>query len=55
MPRSLTPHDVFAFRSVADPRIASEGGRVIATVTRRDIATDARVASLMQTDGHAAA
>ncbi len=54
MPRSLSPLDVFAFRSVSDPRVAPEGGRVIATVTRRDIATDTRVASLIETDGHAA-
>jgi len=43
MQHTLSPHDVFAFRNVADPRIAWEGGRIIATVTRRDIATDARL------------
>ena len=54
MPRPLTPHDVFAFRSVSDARIAPGGGRLIATVTRRDVMTDARVPGLTQTDDHVA-
>ncbi len=47
MPRQLTPQDVFAFRSVSDPRISPDGARILATVTRRDLATDRRIPSLM--------
>ena len=49
MSRTLNPYDVFGFRSVSDPRIAADGGRLVATITRRDTATDARVATLIQT------
>jgi dipeptidyl aminopeptidase/acylaminoacyl peptidase len=47
MPRALIPQDVFAFRSVADARIAPDASRILATLTRRDIATDERVPSLI--------
>ena len=48
MPRTLTPQDVFAFESVTDARIAPDGRRVIATLTKRDIATDTRVPRLVE-------
>ncbi len=48
VPRPMTPQDVFAFRSVSDPRIAAGGGRIVATVTRRDILTDRRVSTLIE-------
>ena len=49
MPRPMTPQDVFAFRSVSDPRISPDGRRIVATLTRRDIQTDRRVTTLIQT------
>ncbi len=48
MPRTLTPLDVFAFTNVTDARISPDGRRVVATLTRRDIATDTRVSRLVQ-------
>eukprot|EP01037_Dinobryon_pediforme_P002154 gene2154-2191_t len=48
MPRSLTPADVFAFRSVSDARISADGGRIVATLTRRDKATDTRASVLIE-------
>jgi acylaminoacyl-peptidase len=53
MPRPLTPNDVFAFRSLADARISPDGGRILATSTRRDIATDQRISSLIHTTDRA--
>ena len=49
MPRPLTPNDVLAFQSVADAQIAPDASRIVATLTRRDVATDERVPSLIQT------
>ena len=49
MARSLAAADVFGFRSVAAPQIAPDGSRIVAIVTRRDIATDALVPALSQT------
>ena len=48
MPRPMIPQDVFAFRSVSDPQISNDGSRIVATVTRRDIVTDRRVAALIE-------
>ncbi len=47
MPRTLTPRDVFAFRNVNDPRIAPDGGRIVASLSRRDSETDQRIPSLV--------
>ena len=49
MPRQLSPADVFGFLSVAAPQIAADGSRIVAIVTRRDIATDARIPFLSET------
>ncbi len=51
MARSLAAADVFGFRSVAAPQIAPDGSRIVAIVTRRDIATDALVPALWQFTG----
>ena len=53
MPRTLTPDDVFRFHSVADPRISADGRRIVATLTRRDIATDTRISHLIETTDRA--
>jgi len=53
MTRRLMPADVFGFLSVAAPQIAADGSRILAIVTRRDIATDARVPFLSQTEDRA--
>ena len=53
MPRPMTPQDVFAFRSVSDPRISADGHRIVATLTRRDITTDRRLTSLIQSHDRA--
>ena len=52
MPRALTPLDVFSFQSVSDPRISGDASRIVATLTRRDIATDRRVTTLTETHDH---
>ncbi len=53
MSRTLAPADVFGFLSVAAPQIALDGSRIVAIVTRRDIATDTRVPSLWQSTDRA--
>ncbi len=53
MNRSLTPADIFAFRSIADARISDDGGKIVATLTRRDAATDRRVAVLVESTDRA--
>ena len=50
MTRRLTPADVFAFESLSDTRITPDGRRVLATLTRRDIATDSRIPRLILSD-----
>ncbi len=50
MSRRLAPADVFAFESVSDARISPDGRRVMATLTRRDIATDTRIPRLIVSD-----
>jgi dipeptidyl aminopeptidase/acylaminoacyl peptidase len=50
LPRTLTAHDVFAFQSVADAHIAPDGRAIVATLTRRDIATDQRVPRLIRSE-----
>src|SRR5215472_11421762 len=46
MARTLTPRDIFAFRNVNDPRIAPDGSRIVAAVSRRDGAIDERIPRL---------
>ena len=47
--RTLAAADVFNFLSVAGPQIAPDGSRIVAIVTRRDVATDMRVPQLSAT------
>jgi dipeptidyl aminopeptidase/acylaminoacyl peptidase len=48
MSRRLTPADVFAFESVSDARISPDGRTVLATLTKRDLATDTRIPRLIR-------
>lgn len=54
MSRRLIPADVFGFESVSDARISPDGRFVVATLTRRDIATDRRVPCLIVSEDRAA-
>jgi dipeptidyl aminopeptidase/acylaminoacyl peptidase len=54
MARALSPADIFSFRSLADARISADGGRIVATLTRRDMATDMRAPVLIQSTDRAA-
>jgi acylaminoacyl-peptidase len=49
MTQPLVPGDIFAFQSVSEARIAPDGGRIVATLTRRDALSDARRSVLIET------